>query len=134
MPTNKCPYCGKEFPDDVVVCPIDQTPFEDAHLKPISIMGLFLPKTRGEWTRAWLRCLIIACLLFLGVEFWSSGQNYLIRSETQGIPRMIGAFFGLLLFLSSFAGFRQARVLACIGIIVSIPAMLLALLPTVAYN
>jgi|ERR1017187_4031823 hypothetical protein len=131
---KKCPYCGAEFSDDVVVCPIDQTLFEDAHLKSTGIVVHFLPGTRVEWTRAWLRCLIIACLLFLGVEFWSSGQTYLIRSETQGTPRMVGAFFGLLLFLSSFAGFRHARVLACIGILVSIPAMLLALLPTGAYN
>lgn len=58
----------------------------------------------------------------------------LIRSETQGAPRKVGAFFGLLLFLNSLAGFRQARLLACVGILVSIPAMLLALLPTVAYN
>ncbi|HEY3913799.1 MAG TPA: hypothetical protein VGN61_04860 [Verrucomicrobiae bacterium] len=25
---KKCPYCGREFPDDLVVCPIDQTPFD----------------------------------------------------------------------------------------------------------
>ena len=97
-------------------------------------MGFFLPETPDAWRRLWLRCLIIACLLFLGLEFWSSGQHFFIRSETQGAPRMVGAFFGLLLFLNSLAGFRQARVMACVGILVSIPAMLLALLPTVAYN
>ena len=131
---KKCPYCGVEFPDDIAVCPIDQTPFKDTKLEPVSMMSLLLPKTPEGWRRMWLRCLIFTCLLFLGVEFWSSGQNYLIRSETQGAPRMVGAFFGLILFLSSLAGFRQARFLACVGILVSIPAMLLALLPTVAYN
>jgi hypothetical protein len=25
---KKCSYCGTEYPDDLVVCPIDQTPFE----------------------------------------------------------------------------------------------------------
>jgi hypothetical protein len=25
---KKCPYCGAEYPDDAVVCAIDQTPFE----------------------------------------------------------------------------------------------------------
>jgi hypothetical protein len=24
---KKCSYCGAEYPDDAVVCPIDQTPF-----------------------------------------------------------------------------------------------------------
>lgn len=26
---KKCPYCGAEYPDDVAVCAIDQTPFEE---------------------------------------------------------------------------------------------------------
>jgi hypothetical protein len=25
---KKCPYCGAEYPDDAVMCAIDQTPFE----------------------------------------------------------------------------------------------------------
>jgi hypothetical protein len=25
---KKCSYCGAEYPDDLVACPIDQTPFE----------------------------------------------------------------------------------------------------------
>jgi len=25
---KKCSYCGTEYPDDLVVCPVDQTPFE----------------------------------------------------------------------------------------------------------
>jgi len=25
---KKCPYCGAEYPDEVVVCAIDHTPFE----------------------------------------------------------------------------------------------------------
>ena len=87
-----------------------------------------------EWRRVWLRCLIFACLLFLGVELWSSGQPFPVRSATQYGPRMVGAFFGLLLFLSSLANFRRARGLACVGLLVSILAMALALLPTVAYN
>ncbi len=47
---------------------------------------------------------------------------------------MVGAFFGLVLFLNSLAGLRRGRGLACAGLLVSIPAMLLALLPTIAYN
>jgi hypothetical protein len=32
---NKCSYCGAEYPDDVVACPIDQTPLRDTHLEPV---------------------------------------------------------------------------------------------------
>ena len=81
----------------------------------------------------WLRCLILACLLFLWLEGWSIDQHYFIRVETQGTPRMVGAFFGVLLFFSSlFATLGSARRLALVGILISILAMLLALLPTLA--
>jgi hypothetical protein len=26
---KKCSYCGAEYPDDAVICPLDQTPFEN---------------------------------------------------------------------------------------------------------
>lgn len=97
-------------------------------------MSVFRPENSEDWRRIWLRCLILACLMFLGVEVWSSGQHFFIRSETQHTPRIIGAVCGLLLFLISVSGLRTARLLACIGLVVSVPAMLLALLPTVAYN
>jgi hypothetical protein len=29
---KKCSYCGAEYPDDAIVCAIDQTPFEDVQL------------------------------------------------------------------------------------------------------
>jgi len=32
---KKCSYCGAEYPDDVLVCPIDQTPFEQTHLDTV---------------------------------------------------------------------------------------------------
>jgi hypothetical protein len=31
---KKCSYCGTEYPDELVVCPVDQTPF-DKHYQPI---------------------------------------------------------------------------------------------------
>lgn len=27
---KECPYCGKQFPDDTLVCPVDQQPLEAA--------------------------------------------------------------------------------------------------------
>lgn len=33
---KKCPYCGAEYRDDVVVCPVDHTSFKDAHLECVS--------------------------------------------------------------------------------------------------
>jgi hypothetical protein len=33
---KKCPYCGAEYPDDAVVCAVDQTPFESPGGSPTS--------------------------------------------------------------------------------------------------
>jgi hypothetical protein len=32
---NKCPYCGANYSDGVVACPIDQTPLKDTHLEQV---------------------------------------------------------------------------------------------------
>ena len=31
---KKCPYCGKEYPDDLVVCPVDQSALFVAEIPP----------------------------------------------------------------------------------------------------
>lgn len=33
---KRCPYCGKEYPDDATVCAIDQTPFEEIPAETVS--------------------------------------------------------------------------------------------------
>ena len=33
---KKCPYCGKEHPDDAEVCVIDQTPLDKATVEPVA--------------------------------------------------------------------------------------------------
>jgi hypothetical protein len=33
---KRCPYCGKEYPDDATVCAIDQTPFEEVPAETVS--------------------------------------------------------------------------------------------------
>jgi hypothetical protein len=32
---KKCSYCGAEYPDDLVVCPVDQTPFDKNYQPPL---------------------------------------------------------------------------------------------------
>jgi len=78
--------------------------------------------------------MIIACLMFLGAELWSSFQHFSIREVMQETPRLIGAACGLVLFASSLACFGSDRRLACCGLLVGVLAMSLALLPTMAYN
>ena len=46
-----CPYCGAEYPDDTLVCPIDQTPIspEPAAPKSISARPNVLPRAEFEF-------------------------------------------------------------------------------------
>ena len=51
-PTMKaCPYCGAEYPDDTLACPIDQTPMspEPAAPKPASAPVADLPRAEFEF-------------------------------------------------------------------------------------
>jgi hypothetical protein len=81
-----------------------------------------------------MRCWIVACLTFLAAELWSSQQHFTIQSVMQETPRLMGSICGRVLFLSSLFYFRWDWRLACCGLAASIPAMLLMLLPAVAYN
>ena len=133
---KQCSYCGRDNDESATNCCECGVRFAQDSSPAVRnwISFSLFPRSPDAWMRLWLRCLIFVCLLLLGVEFWSSDQDFIIRSYTQGIPRAVGGFCGLVLFASSSAFFGRVRVLACLGLVVSIPAMLVALLPTVAYN
>jgi len=67
--------------------------------------------------------------MLVGVQFLLSGQGSTVREVMQYIPRLIGAGCGLVLFVSSLFYFVRDWRLACWGLVASIPAMMLALLP-----
>ena len=55
---KKCPYCGAEYPDDAVMCAIDQTPFErpvkpsppePGHRQPEYSGYEFVPLSESDW-------------------------------------------------------------------------------------
>src|SRR5579862_5281042 len=39
---KKCSYCGQEYPDDVVVCPVDQTSLDSPLPSSFSFMSRFI--------------------------------------------------------------------------------------------
>jgi hypothetical protein len=95
-------------------------------------MGFLVPETADAWRRMLLRCLIIACLLVLGLEsYCSSPHEWNLRYDARGKLDMIGAFLGVLLCAYSLVGFRQTRTLSSVGVAVSIPAMLLMFISTI---
>jgi hypothetical protein len=44
---KKCPYCGAEYPDDAIVCTIDQTPFEEEAPRASENFRKFLQSSVG---------------------------------------------------------------------------------------
>ena len=63
---KKCPYCGAEYPDDVVACAIDQTPFEVSKPAPPAPPPepdrpryLFTPLSAADWQQDWVT--LVSC-------------------------------------------------------------------------
>jgi len=82
-----------------------------------------------------MRCWIVACLVFLCAELWSSGQHFSIRSAMQETPRLIELLCGVVLFVSSLVCFAWDRKLAGWGLAVGILTISVPLLaPNMAYN
>jgi hypothetical protein len=81
-----------------------------------------------------MRSWIIACLMFVLAEVWSWTGHFHIQSVMQETPRLLGAICGVVLFFSSLVCFAWDSRLACWGLLASLLAMSLMLLPAIAYN
>jgi len=90
------------------------------------------PQPQSSPGRVWMRCWIIACLMLVAAQFLFADKGGEVRYVMQYLPRLIGGACGLVLFVSSLFCFSWDRPLACWGIVASIPAMLLPLLPTLS--
>jgi hypothetical protein len=71
---KKCSYCGAEYPDDVTVCVIDQTPFNKTHFvgEPPSRMNI--PVKRGILLMVYLLwCFVVGVYVAkLYVDRWNA--------------------------------------------------------------
>ena len=69
----------------------------------------------GEWDEIWMRCWIIACLMFLGAELLLRELDK--HSLMRGIPHLMAAGCGVVLFFSSlfviFAGIERWHSMVC---------------------
>jgi hypothetical protein len=118
-----CPHCGKEYPDDVVLCPIDQTPLEaeSANRKNSTAMTKGTA-SRTRWIFSLALMAFVAYFIFpFTVGFYNLNEGYfllLITVMFLGWPivgiivavRMHGASIlkrlsaGFLTFVALFAG------------------------------
>jgi cell division protein FtsW (lipid II flippase) len=80
-----------------------------------------------------MRCWIVACLVLLLAQFWAASQHWEIRSTMQYTPRLFAVGSGFVLFMSSVF-FCEHKTRRRLGIIISLLAMGLLLLPVFAYN
>jgi hypothetical protein len=85
---KKCPYCGKEYPDDAVVCAIDQTPLtpprsplpnktpDEEHLRLLSIFHYIVGGLAGLFALFPIFHLIFGLVMILAPEkFAGHGQE-----------------------------------------------------------
>ena len=77
---KKCPYCGKEYPDEVLFCTIDQEFLQsyDSTLKPNSSLSVDNLKTRSffRWIPTAIVLWTFAGLFTFGaiLDWWMAGQ------------------------------------------------------------
>lgn len=113
---KKCPYCGAEYPDDVMVCAIDQTPFErPSEPLPASDPGMLFR----------LIFIAITTLAIIGSVLLSFGavSRALQHHPELGVWGHLGSclriFIPTLYFILSFLAYefwRRLRLLRVIGI------------------
>jgi len=91
---KKCPYCGSDYPDDLLVCPVDQTPF-DKDYKPI---------VQTESKRRPVRNEIPTGLSAVSYLFFTAGVLILVWNGFLmylGAPIQLGILIGILaIFIS----------------------------------
>jgi hypothetical protein len=102
VPMKKCSYCGTEYPDDVIACPVDHTPLgeqpasrSDGHQVPVSLSFVsFFFLFAGVMSALWLICGIIT-LVRLGTS--GTSLTFPILFHFLWHPFIVGfwIFFGL---------------------------------------
>jgi len=99
---KKCSYCGAEYPDDVIACPVDHTPLGeqaaskgDGHGVPVSLLFVsFLFFFAGVMSALWLICGVVT-LVGLGAS--GTSLTFPILFHFLWHPFIVGfwIFFGL---------------------------------------
>jgi hypothetical protein len=88
---KRCPYCGAEYPDDAVMCPVDHTPFDQpAGPKPspppkrIEAQHEFVALAESERQNDWVtlvRCGTLLAADMLASRLRSAGIEAFIPDE-----------------------------------------------------
>jgi hypothetical protein len=85
---KKCPYCGAEYPDDMIVCPIDQTPFDKTHSGTLQTDVVVIKRE------------IPASLSIISYLYFASGATFLIFDAFG----LLGGVFNLWCLLGGVLG------------------------------
>src|ERR1051325_6315202 len=97
-----------------------------------SLLKRFLPRPPDTWGGVWMRSLLIFCLLLLLAVFCSMDLPLSTGNEFRENVVPMAMSSGLFLLLTSIARWNQNRWLAVFGLLTSLVAFALGLLPELA--
>jgi hypothetical protein len=116
---KKCSYCGAEYPDDLVACPVDQTPFEKVHHSIVETESKRRPvidENRGrtqELRRIGFQKILVGIVLIFAVGvFWfifSDDGAGLQSHSNSGGSYLRGRGFGTVLLAGVFGLWNIVR-------------------------
>jgi len=69
---KKCSYCGAEYPDDAVVCPVDQTPFDKEYQSIVETESRVRPRQRAM--KVFSKSLAVILVLYLELAVLQVGS------------------------------------------------------------
>ena len=137
---KRCTWCGAEYPEDLMTCPIDRNPLssmpapspQSGHgrrRRPRTPLFELWPSNFDALGGVWMRSLMLACCLCYGAKLWAIEHRI-------GFPRgaeTLGLWCSFVLWFSSLCCIGWNSRLAITGIVISSVGLGLSLmLPALA--
>jgi len=104
---KKCPYCGRDIPDDAVFCPYCsrrlQAPASGVDRAEIELLKLRIDRYRHEELMYWTG-FVVSILLFIVTSIINVTFSYLLPASSQARDKIMILWLAAVIIYVAFAG------------------------------